>query len=282
MNDDTTPPNPGERAPAGGPVTEADLHAYADGQLNAGRLAQIEQFLAAHAESAERVRDWQAQNALLRDALRPVLDEPLPLRLPLGPGLRRWPWRSLAAGVVLAAAGALGGWSARGLVGPSGLGPAVLGGSPAKDDALSAFAHRAAVAHAVYSPDARRPVEVGAEQEQALVTWLTKRMGATVRAPALGGLGYQLMGGRLLPGGQGPVAQFMYADAAGHRLTLYASREVANQQTAFRFARDGTLNVFYWVDGAFGYALAADADRAELQKVSGEVYRQLAASAVAR
>ena len=48
---------------------------------------------------------------------------------------------------------------------------------------LTGFAHRAAVAHVVYSPDVRRPVEVGADQEQALVTWLTKRMGTDVRPP---------------------------------------------------------------------------------------------------
>ena len=50
---------------------------------------------------------------------------------------------------------------------------------------LTGFAQRAAIAHVVYSPDVRRPVEVGADQEQALVTWLTKRMGSAVRAPSL-------------------------------------------------------------------------------------------------
>jgi len=47
-------------------------------------------------------------------------------------------------------------------------------------------------------------------------------------------------------------------------------------ETAFRFAREGSLNVFYWVDGRFGYAISAEADRAALTEVSSEVYRQLA------
>jgi anti-sigma factor RsiW len=35
------------------------------------------------------------------------------------------------------------------------------------------------------------------------------------------------------------------------------------------------VNVFYWVEDHFGYAISAGADRDELMKVSQEVYRQL-------
>ena len=59
------------------------------------------------------------------------------------------------------------------------------------------------MAHAVYAPDMGRPVEVGGDNEKALVTWLTKRLGAPVSAPSLSALGYELVGGRLLPGGAG-------------------------------------------------------------------------------
>jgi anti-sigma factor RsiW len=51
--------------------------------------------------------------------------------------------------------------------------------------------------------------------------------------------GFELIGGgcsREL----GPVAQFMYHDASGQRLTLYVSTENAsNRDTAFRFAQEG-------------------------------------------
>ena len=146
----------------------------------------------------------------------------------------------------------------------------------AGNGALSGFAQRAAIAHVVYSPDVRRPVEIGADQEQALVTWLTKRMGTEVRPPQLASLGYELIGGRLLPGGDGPVAQFMYGTASGQRLTLYVTREVPGQDNAqFKFGQDGPVNVFYWVEDHLGYAISAGADRAELMRVSQEVYRQL-------
>lgn len=265
--DDPRPQSVGTGQPA--PITEADLHAYADGQLAPARQAQMEQFLAAHPTQAARVRAWQEQNALLRGLLDPVHAEPVPLRLSTRPARAAVAWRSLAAGVLIAAVSAGAAWSLRGMVEAGAA--RTLAGTPA----LTGFAQRAAIAHAVYSPDKRRPVEVGADQEQALVTWLTRRMGAEVRAPALAPLGYALIGGRLLPGEKGPVAQFMYGAEDGRRLTLYVTREVAGADTAFRFGQDGAVKVFYWVENGFGYAISADADRAALMEVSEEVYRQL-------
>lgn len=152
------------------------------------------------------------------------------------------------------------------------------------------FAQRAVVAHAVYTLDQRRPVEVDAAHEDQLIVWLAKRIGAPMKPPHWQTVGYVLEGGRLLPGGQGPVAQFMYRDEAGRRLTLYVSNEFGdlaagpgtpastatgpNKDTAFRFAREGQVNVFCWIDGPFGNAISANADLAILARVSGAVYRQ--------
>ena len=80
------------------------------------------------------------------------------------------------------------------------------------------------------------------------MTWLTKRLGAPVSAPSLSALGYELVGGRLLPGGAGPVALFMYGAPDGQRLTLYVTREAAGGQTAFQFTQEGPVRVFYWAE----------------------------------
>jgi anti-sigma factor RsiW len=80
----------------------------------------------------------------------------------------------------------------------------------------------------------------------------------------------------LLPGQSAPVAQFMYHDGAGRRLTLYVSNDqVQNKDTGFRFAQEGTVNVFYWIDGKFGYALSGSIDRTELARIANSVYEQL-------
>ena len=139
-----------------------------------------------------------------------------------------------------------------------------------------AWARRAAVAHAVYSPEVRHPVEVGADQEAHLVAWLSKRLGAQLRIPKLSAIGYSLVGGRLLPGERGPAAQFMYQDSRGQRLTLYVrTNRDAGQETAFRFAEDGTVRVFYWIDRGLGLALSGEIEKQELLRVANTVYQQL-------
>ena len=260
-------------------ITEDDLHAYVDDALTAERRGEVEAYLAEYPADAERVRAYQAQNQALRSLFNPVIDEPLPDNLhalaaqPLGaavnrekqPNLKSLLAQRLAAGLLVAALSGVAGWLAHGHYHP--------------EDHMAQVTplfRQAAVAHVVYSPDARRPVEVTADQEEALVKWLTKRLGVPVKPPKLGALGYELVGGRLLPGNSGPVAQFMYQDASAQRMTLYVTAEHVGQSgTGFQFAREGQINVFYWVDGQFGYALSASIDKGELAKVATAVYDQL-------
>jgi anti-sigma factor RsiW len=281
MSDTFDPSRPPAQPADDARITEADLHGYVDRQLGAERRTQVEAYLAAQPDERARVDAWQRHRAMLHALLDPVLDEVLPPSLLARRGLApRVAWRALAAGVVIAALSAALAWTARGAVDRRTT-EAVASGD-ARSNTLSGFALRAAVAHAVYTPEVRRPVEVAADQEQQLVTWLSKRLGTPIHAPGLKQVGYELIGGRLLPGDSGPVAQFMYHDATGQRLTLYVTREPPKVEgtvpTAFRFGHDGSVNVFYWVDKDFGYALSSSADRQELTRVAHEVYRQLGGS----
>ncbi|UGQ46857.1 anti-sigma factor family protein [Massilia endophytica] len=254
-------------------VSEAELQAWVDGRLPAARRAAVDQYLNDHPQEAKRLRAYREQNAGLRALFNPVLDETLPPSL-AGVPQRRWrlPSQRLVAGLAIAVgAGLLG-----------GAGGWMLHDRLQQDDAVlaaqarTALPRQAALAHAVYSPEVRHPVEVGADQQQHLVAWLSKRLGAALRPPLLAQQGYELVGGRLLPGDSGPVAQFMYADAAGQRLTLYVSPgQRGKQDTGFRFAQEGAVSVFYWIDGSFGYALSASVPKARLADIADAVYRQL-------
>jgi anti-sigma factor RsiW len=245
-------------------VTEAELHAYVDGLLPEVRRVEIEAYLAAHAEDAQRVRAWREQNHALRELFDPVLAEPLPARLRRPALVRRMqPALRYAAVVAWLALGGAVGWYLHDY-------------SIASSADTVAFAHRAAIAHIVYSPEVRHPVEVGADQEAHLVAWLSKRVGGSLKVPQLAPLGYQLVGGRLLPGNQGPVAQFMFQDGSGQRLTLYVRNGAGdNKETAFRYAQERGVSVFYWIDGKFGYALSGEIDKAELLRIAKAVYQQL-------
>jgi len=243
-------------------ISENDLHAYADGQLDEARRLRVQAHLAHDAEAAESVRAWREQNQALRALYNPILNEPVPQRLLAARAQKsRWPYYALAAGAMGLSFGL--GWMARSQQAERFVDTATL-------------AHRAAVAYAVYAPEVRHPVEVGAEQQDHLVKWLSKRLGHELKVPLLTPQGFDLVGGRLLPGGKGPVAQFMYQDAKGQRLTLYVSRRDAEpRDTAFRFSQEDKVAVFYWIDGKLGYALSAEMDRARLLEVATVVYRQL-------
>jgi len=123
--------------------------------------------------------------------------------------------------------------------------------------------------------EVRHPVEVGADQEQHLVTWLGKRVGAKLIAPRLDEKGYRLVGGRLLSSDAGPAAQLMYENREGKRLTAYVASSVADGQTAFQFRQQDKVSTFYWVDNGTGYALSGDVDRSTLLDIAKVVYAQL-------
>ncbi|SRR6185369_11691241 len=213
--------------------------------------------------------ELKAFSQALHQLYDPVLDEPVPerLRARLAPP-GRWRVAAIAAGWVALGlvAGAIAGWQLHGY----------RAMTPPQAE-VPGFVRRAAVAHAVYSPEVRHPVEVGADQEEHLVAWLSKRLGSPLRAPKLDDVGYHLVGGRLLPGESGPVAHFMYQSKQGTRITLYVRTYPAgNNETAFRYAAEGNVKVFYWIDRKLGYALSsADVGTDDLLKVANTVYQQL-------
>jgi anti-sigma factor RsiW len=243
------------------PVTETELHAYIDGQLDDARRAAVETYLAANPAEAERVRAYAYQNEQLHALFDSALDEPVPEALRMKPARSTPSPMRYAALLAAAVVGGVLGWVLRGEE------PLII---------TASLPQQAALAHVVYAPEVLHPVEVGAREETHLVSWLSKRLGAPVRAPHLSDAGYELVGGRLLPGEAGPAAQFMYQDVRGNRLTLYVRTTAdSNHETAFRYAKEDKVGVFYWVDGAFGYALSGELERPQLLRVAESVYRAL-------
>lgn len=244
-------------------ISEDDLHAYADGCIDAERVTQVEAWLAAHPDHRAQVEQWRACSGILHRAYDCVLDEPVPARLIPAANRARWLNAAKVAAIAWLTLGVVAGYFLRGVVPGQTL--------PAE----ASLPHMAALAHAVFTPEVRHPVEVGADQEAHLVTWLSKRLGAPIKAPQLESVGYRLIGGRLLPGDTGEVAQFMYENAAHRRLTLYLSPSArVSGDTGFRYAREDNIDVFYWIDGNFGYALSGDVGREQMLSLATLIYQQ--------
>ena len=264
------------------PLDEASLHALADGRLAPHEREALEARLAGDPAAAETVRAWQAQRDLLR-ALHPeVLHEPVPpgLAEAAAPGRagRRQP-RALAA---LGRHGGLGAGRLHGrLARARQVGRRMPAAARSRRRAVRTSAARRWSRTSVYAPEVRHPVEVPAAQQEHLVQWLSKRLGRPLKVPDLAAQGYELVGGRLLPGEQGARAQFMYQNARGERITLYVGAidpgkaGSASGETAFRFTTEAGASSFYWVDQGFGYALAGRLPRPDLLSLAETVYKQL-------
>lgn len=247
-------------------MTETDLHAYADGQLDQDRRAEVEAWLAANPEAAEQVRDIRMQMQAMHAAYDPVLNEPVPVRLTNAAAPRKWP-AGIAAGVAWLTCGIVAGWFAHVAIDERTV--------PTRD-----FARNALAAHVLYAVEQRHPVEVPAAQEAHLVAWLSRRLQAPIRAPDLNPQGFSLLGGRLIPGDAGPLAQLMYESGTSERLTLTVSKAVSGQpETGFRLMEKDGASAFYWVDRDYGYALSGSVGRDRLLAVTNAVHRQLAQSA---
>jgi anti-sigma factor RsiW len=276
------------------PITEQELQAYVDDLLPAARRLEIETYLQARPAEAERILAYREQNRALHALFDPILSEPVTPRLAAQlyqqqrpqPAANMPRWQQLAACVVFMLTGGVAGW----LLHAGAVSPLMAQNHAAADVGIdnkampvsaesteeNALARHAAIAHATFTPEARHPVEVGADQEAHLVAWLSKRLDTSLHPPKLAPLGYDLIGGRLLPGDDGPVAQFMYQDNGGIRITLYVSTEqTGKHETGFRFSQEGGVSVFYWIDGKFGYALSGNIAKPALGRIADAVYRQL-------
>ncbi|HEY3912413.1 MAG TPA: anti-sigma factor [Stellaceae bacterium] len=264
-------------SPVAGPVEEHELNAHFDRQLPPDRAAAVAAYLAARPEAQARLRQYGQQQQTLRAAITAQSAGPIPgrLRVPRLAAVqrRRRSWRLAAAAVavMLFVLGGVGGWAAR----DADIGLASFPHGGAASAAARTTTAAAIEAYRVYSVEARHPVEVAAAQEAHLVQWLSKRLGRPLIVPDLGAVGFRLMGGRLLPGADGPAAQLMYENAKGARLTCYYQAVGFDGETAFRYREAKGVGAFYWSDDGFGYAITARVGRALLLKIAEIMYRQI-------
>jgi len=259
------------------------LSAWLDDELTPDQRADIDAWLRDHPEDAGRVRLWAADRDAVRARLAPSVGEPVPTRLEQvvwnhAPATTSSGWLRWAAAVGIFVVGAAAGAAAMWRLLDEEAAPAV---------ARAGWENRALVAHAVYVPEVRHPVEVSVQgatpqdtraQEEHLARWLTKRLDRPVKLFDLRAQGYELVGGRLLPDSRGPCAQLMYqkiGEASPQRITVYLRKPDRSTPAAFRYERRGDLGMFYWVEGSTGYALVGSVSRDELLAMAEAIYKQI-------
>ena len=244
------------------------LHAYVDNQLDSADAQDVENYLTENQEACHQVDEYRQINSLLKQLYDPMLNEPIPAELLQNrrphPNYRRI-FQQMAAALILLAIGLFSGFYL-------GLNQTLVPMTVKKE--IDHVVTEAAMAFTVYAPEVRHPVEVSASEQDHLVSWLSKRMGRQIIIPHLETHDMQLLGGRLISSDDGPGALLMYEDEHGQRIILYACHSTENS-SAFHYAKQNEVSVFYWVDDAIEYAIAGDMRKERLRPMAESVYNQL-------
>jgi anti-sigma factor RsiW len=256
------------------PISEDEVQAYVDDQLDSARRQEVERYLATQPEIAERVAAYRAQRETLRAAFAARAAEPIPPELNLArlfEAHRRWrfaPWQVAAAVVLALGVGGAGGWYFGSTWQPN-----------RTQLAMSLLSQEALASHTVYAADQRHPVEMAADEREHLMQWLSNRLHRKVVPPDLSAAGYHLLGGRLLATERGGAAAlFVYDDDAGNRLSLLMRPMAPELSASPADMRQGAMNGSAWISKGMGYAVVAASPDNALERVTREVSQQAAAS----
>jgi anti-sigma factor RsiW len=255
---------------------DSDLHAFIDGRLSPEAAAEFD----ARLDGDPDLQRMLAAMTGDRDAIRAAADTldtgPVNLRTAalerqLAKRLARRRWqaaitgpvsRQLAAGVVMFALG----WGAHMSLGP-------------KQGLYPSYVAEGLGAHTVFAEDRIYPVEFTPEATAAALDWMSEKLKRKINSPALDALGLNLVGTRLSGTREGPLAQFIYEDESGNRLSLVVMPHPEGTPAAdLRVARQDRNSVGYWSNATLDFAVIADTTDLQIETVAAEVTRNVSLS----
>jgi anti-sigma factor RsiW len=250
-------------------LSESDLHAYIDGELDATTLLEIEHWLAENPNDAAKVHAFKLQkiqmHQLYDDGLTADIPEGVQDLLADKPVSSWLPgWRQMAAGIALFVIGGVSGWG-------------YFTMDPMEHEAGGQFARQALNAHVVYANDIARPVEMAAMYRKDMVSWLSDRLRHKLMIPNIAGAGFKLIGGRQVTDQSSPAALLMYEDKRARRVTLYVRSGATFSDTKFRFIAEKGMVAFYWTNGPLSYALSGEMPRGDLLDLANMVFKDISA-----
>lgn len=245
-------------------IQEEELHAFVDGQLPKERCRAVLAYLGQHPQEIARLAAYATQKEELRRQLEAIdvpsvsattagLERELADRLS-GHGYREWLRRVAAIAGLLV----VGWWS-------NTFYQQHLAGR------LPGVVVEAAQAHEIFGEDVDRPVELIAAAKADMAAWFSSQLGKMVEIPSLLPAGFKLVGGRLLAGDDGPVAQLIYEHQDGYRVTLGLSAEASGSRPEVEVVTLHGLTAGYWLEGEITYALVGSTSAQQLVAIATQI-----------
>jgi anti-sigma factor RsiW len=224
-------------------ISEADLHAYIDGELSAARAAEVEQHLAAHPELAVRLAaDLRHKHAIRQFAhgleLPPPTQAARRLQGRLGRRLLLGRILGIAPRVALVVLSIGVGWGAHTLY-------------QAQRDNIPVFADEAAEAHATYSS----ALLTTAGDDPGAIAGLLQSIHESAAIADQDEASLKLIGAHLVSSDEGPAVLLLYEDPTGQRVSLVVSREDTIQDIALSLAERDGYTLAYWQDDWTAFTL---------------------------
>lgn len=254
-------------------LSDLDLHAYVDNQLAPEERSALAERLAAHPEARDRAEDYAAHKRMLKLVAEGLQGEVANLQTAK---LERELARRLAARRVVAAFSA----RARQAVAAAillGLGWFGHVQYARLADPLPAYVAEAIGAHRVFAEDRVRPVELPATAGSVATSWLAAKLGVPITVPSFDACGVHFVGARLLGTKEGPLAQLIYEDHAGRRMSLtVAPHRNATPSREPILADIGREKAGYWHDGFLNYVLVATTSETQIRTLAAEVSKTAA------
>lgn len=268
------------------PISEDELQAFIDNRLDDARHREVADYLAKHSDISENIAHYRGETQALRQALAPIIDEPIPTALNLRSliaeraknndaldnentkaerhFLPQWRghWAQIAAAIFFIAIGTFSGWTMRGM-------------DMATKSDLPNLSRMAAVSYNIYSPEKASLVSANTAQMHDLSSLVSNTTGHPFNIPDLTSTGYDFTGGQILATAQGPAVLFMYGNKNGNRLAILTRpmpREKVGNMEAMSM---DNIHGFMWADSGLGYSMVSELNPQILHPLANEVRRQI-------
>lgn len=261
-------------------VSDVELHAFADRQLSVDEENKVIDFLERHPDRLQLLRGHMDDKRRISEATE-LDDEPTDVAIDtladcLGDRLarhekrekaRRWSARTVACVALIAV-----GWTAHTayIDGPATRNGALTMAS-GEATAVPRFLADAAGAHSLFAPDQVHPVEYTADSEPAMREWFSSLFNTDIAVPHLEGIGFDLMGGRMLATAEGPLAQLLYENGRGDRVSLFFTKQQMDGSSEMKLVKVGKTFASYWQDDEFSYAVVEEAPGADIGVVATQI-----------
>jgi anti-sigma factor RsiW len=256
------------------------LVAYVDGELDAETEREVAAAIAADSHAQDKVRAFRESNRIVQAAFQEPAEEsaPAPLMAAAGPpgpkhgGVREWRFAlPLAASLAILAVG-LG----------AGLGTGYMAGTYRADDAAPVAAKNKWLEdmvsyYQVLAADQRYLIEAGADNAPYAENLVGAQLERPFRVPDLSQHGLTYRGVRFMPIEGQPAVLLVYDLPNGKPLGICMTFTWLKGRHAPTPTRIRGMNLVYWADPRFAYALMGTPDSKFLATIAPDIARQLEA-----